>query len=84
LRSLAVASTERSAGIGNALVNFIEDHAKEKGLKEIVLLTTTAAAYFDKRSYTSIERTNIPEAIKQSAEFRSTCPASATTMLKTL
>ena len=49
LRSFAVNREYRNKGIGNQLVDFIEDFAKQKGMQEIVLLTTTAPTIFPKK-----------------------------------
>ena len=84
LRSFAVDQEYRSKGVGSQLVNFIEDFAKQNDIKEIVLLTTTAAEYFTKRNYQAIHRENIPGEIKNSSEFKSTCPSSAVVMKKLL
>jgi amino-acid N-acetyltransferase len=84
LRSLAVAETYRSKGIGGKLVEHIEKFAKQNAVKELILLTTTASDYFSKRAYQTIERRNVPEEIKKSSEFSSTCPSSAVIMKKVL
>ena len=84
LRSLAVAEEKRSKGLGKDLVLFLEDFARKQGAKELVLLTTTAAPYFLRNGYTTINRDDVPEALKKSSEFTSTCPASATVMKKYL
>ena len=84
LRSFAMDEEYRSKGVGSQLVNFIEDFAKQNDIKEIVLLTTTAAEYFTKRNYQAIHRENIPGEIKNSSEFKSTCPSSAVVMKKLL
>ena len=84
LRSLAVTETYRSKGIGGKLVEHIEKFAKQNAVKELILLTTTASDYFSKRAYQTIERNNVPEEIKKSSEFSSTCPSSAVIMKKFL
>lgn len=84
LRSLAVSDVYRSKGLGSQLVDYIEDYAKQNGTKELILLTTTAADYFSKRAYERIERNEVPEELKKSSEFSSTCPSSATIMKKYL
>jgi amino-acid N-acetyltransferase len=84
LRSLAVAETYRSKGIGGKLVEYIEKIAKQNAVKELILLTTTASDYFSKKAYRTIERNNVPEEIKKSSEFSSTCPSSAVIMKKVL
>ena len=84
LRSLAVTETYRSKGIGGKLVEYIEKFAKQNAVKELILLTTTASGYFRKKAYQIIERNNVPEEIKKSSEFSSTCPSSAILMKKVL
>lgn len=84
LRSLAVTEAYRGKGLGRQLVEHIESFAKENGAKELILLTTTASDYFTKRAYQTIQRNNVPEEIKKSSEFTSTCPSSAITMKKSL
>jgi amino-acid N-acetyltransferase len=65
LRSLAVAETYRSKGIGEKLVDYIEKFAKQNDVKELILLTTTASDYFIKRAYQIIERNDVPEETKK-------------------
>ena len=49
-----------------------------------MLLTETAEKFFRAIGYEVIDRRHVPEEIKQSAEFRSLCPASAVCMTKLL
>ena len=84
LRSLSVAAEKRGAGLGARLVQFIEDYVRQQGVDHIYLLTTTAAAFFKNRNYVEIDRTTVPEFIRQTTEFNSLCPASATVMKKSL
>ena len=84
LRSLAVAPAVRGTGAGIALVQAVESHARSRGLEHLVLLTQTAAPFFARRGYEVIERTAAPAPVRDSAEFRSICPASATCMSKHL
>jgi amino-acid N-acetyltransferase len=55
-----------------------------KGVEQLVLLTEAAEQFFHAIGYEAIDRSSVPEAIKQSAEFRSLCPASAVCMTKYL
>ena len=84
LRSLAVAESSRGAGIGDALVQAAEHHARDRGLDGLVLLTTTAAPFFARRGYATIDRATVPADVQRSAEFRTICPASAVCMIKSL
>lgn len=84
LRSLCVDESKRTAGSGKHLVSFIENYAKEQGVKNLYLLTTTAAQFFTNRNYETIDRSVVPSALKATSEFASVCPASATVMKKNL
>jgi amino-acid N-acetyltransferase len=84
LRSLAVAPEYRRRGLGHELVVQLERYALAGGVERPVLLTETAEAFFRRHDYVPIDRSKVPEAIKQSAEFRSLCPASAVCMTKGL
>jgi protein-tyrosine-phosphatase/N-acetylglutamate synthase-like GNAT family acetyltransferase len=84
LRSLAVARDQRGSGLGGALVQAVESLAREQGLRQLVLLTLTAAPFFARRGYVLMARESVPAAVRNSAEFRSICPASAICMAKAL
>jgi amino-acid N-acetyltransferase len=53
-------------------------------VKELVLLTQSAALFFQRQGYRVVERSGVPRAVQMSEEFRSLCPASATCMTKSL
>lgn len=80
LRSLAVEPRARQRGIGDALASSLEADARARGLRQLVLLTQTAEAFFARRGYTVIDRAAAPAGVQASAEFRSLCPASAVCM----
>src|SRR5215203_320280 len=84
LRSLCVEKKMRSSGSGKQLVDFIEAHAAQRGVKTLYLLTTTTAAFFTSRSYQTIDRNAVSQSIRATSEFASVCPASATVMKKEL
>ena len=84
LRSLVVAPESRGAGFGVRLLDALENAARGSGLKQLVLLTQTAERFFAQRGYTVIERASAPIELRESTEFKSLCPASATCMSKSL
>ncbi|WP_394829155.1 arsenic resistance N-acetyltransferase ArsN2 [Pendulispora albinea] len=81
LRSVAVVDAARSAGIGGALVTERLEHAAGRGMREVFLLTTTAADYFRKRGFRETTRASAPAALAASPEFAGACPASATCLV---
>jgi amino-acid N-acetyltransferase len=84
LRSVVVAPGHQRRGLGRDLVSHVERDARDQGIEQLVLLTETAQALFERLGYEVIDRAAAPEALQQSAEFRSLCPASAVCMSKRL
>ena len=84
LRSLAIEPEFRRLGLGRTLVASLERDAHGKGIGQLVLLTETAEAFFRRSGYEVIDRRLVADQIKQSAEFRSLCPASAVCMTKSV
>ena len=84
LRSLAVAASERSGGIGSALVERGERYACEHGVSEIYLLTTSAERFFARVGYERVAREQAPQAIRGTVEFSTLCPVSSALMRKRL
>jgi len=84
LRSLVVAPAYRKRGWGRELVAQLEETAQEEHVNQLVLLTETAESFFRSLGYGIIDRQRASDRLKQSAEFRSLCPASAICMSKTL
>jgi N-acetylglutamate synthase-like GNAT family acetyltransferase len=82
LRSVAVADTWRSRGVGRALVARVVADAEARGVRALYLLTTTAERYFPAFGFREIDRAEVPEDVRATAEFRGACPASATVMTR--
>jgi amino-acid N-acetyltransferase len=80
LRSLAVADAYRGQGIARRLVEAILDLAGHNALRHVYLLTTDAKRYFEKHGFVEVTRDVAPDAIRDSWEFRTGCPASSTLM----
>jgi amino-acid N-acetyltransferase len=80
LRSAVVRPGEQGTGIGAALVRAVLERARDGGVREIFLLTTTAECWFPRFGFTPIERAQVPDAVRASVEFREACPASAAVM----
>jgi amino-acid N-acetyltransferase len=84
LRSLAVAKDARGSGCGKALVAAAETYAKQKGVRDLYLLTTTAERFFARLGYLGAERDTAPVPIQRTREFADLCPDSAVFMVKHL
>jgi amino-acid N-acetyltransferase len=84
LRSLVVADTARTQGLGFALVQHGEEYVASHNVAAMYLLTTTAESFFEHRSYRRLDRTQAPSAIRSTPEFASLCPASSAFMMKQL
>ena len=82
LRSVAVRSEWRSHGVGRALVTRLIEDAEARGLRALYLLTTSAERYFPSFGFHTISRDEVPADIRETAEFREACPASATVMCR--
>jgi N-acetylglutamate synthase-like GNAT family acetyltransferase len=84
LRSVAVAPEWRSRGLGRALVTRVIADAEARGLNALYLLTTTAEHYFPSFGFAPVPREAVPPDVRESAEFREACPASAVVMTRSL
>jgi amino-acid N-acetyltransferase len=84
LRSVAVTADRRGRGYGRRMTRELERAALNCGISQLILLTDTAAAFFEREGYRVIERHAAPPAMQQCAEFRSLCPSSASCLAKTL
>ncbi|MFN0100249.1 MAG: arsenic resistance N-acetyltransferase ArsN2 [Gemmatimonadaceae bacterium] len=80
LRSAVVAPSTRGSGIGERLVRTLLDEARRHHMHQVILLTTTAEAWFPRFGFHTVSRDAVPDSVKQSMEFMSACPASATVM----
>jgi len=80
LRSVAVDSEVRGAGIGAALTNAAIRLARDARTPSVFLLTTTAEKYFPRNGFERITRSDVPAGVRESIEFTSACPASAIVM----
>ncbi|HEY0586178.1 MAG TPA: arsenic resistance N-acetyltransferase ArsN2 [Pseudoduganella sp.] len=84
LRSVAVDASLRGTGVGQTLLETVRQQARKQGVRELYLLTTTAADFFAKRGFGVISRADTPPDLQASREFQGVCPASATAMVAKL
>lgn len=82
LRSISVRKDLRGAGLGKFITEKLENICKERQISFLYLLTTTAKDFFGKLGYLVIDRSVVPDSIKQTRQFTSLCPSSAVVMKK--
>ena len=84
VRSVAVEPGERKKGYGAALIEGVVDRARERGVGELYLLTEDAAGFFETQGFERTEREAVPDAIGETSEFSTLCPASAVALSRDL
>lgn len=84
LRSVVVPAVHRGRGYGSRLRAALEAEARDHGVETLYLLTTTAAAFFARHGYETVERETVPARIRATTEFDDLCPDSAVCMRKRL
>jgi amino-acid N-acetyltransferase len=84
LRSVAIDRDRQRRGLGGELTTAAIRLAATSGTRELFLLTTTAETFFSRIGFVAVERAEVPDAVKQSVEFRSACPESARVMRLTI
>jgi amino-acid N-acetyltransferase len=80
LRSLAVDPALRDRGIARQLCEAVFARAREQGLNELWLLTTSAQDYFVRHGFATVARAEAPPPIRATSQFASLCPATAIVM----
>ncbi|WP_336034279.1 arsenic resistance N-acetyltransferase ArsN2 [Halobacterium yunchengense] len=80
LRSVVVAAAHRGRGHGTAVCGTLEAAARDAGVREVFLLTTTATAFFDGLGYDVVDRDAAPASVRETAQFGDVCPTTATCM----
>ena len=84
LRSLVVDPDARRRGVAADLCARMLAHAGNAGVETVYLLTNTADQYFASLGFVTVDRTDVPEPIRSTAEFRTLCPSTARCMRKSL
>ncbi|MGF6964553.1 amino-acid N-acetyltransferase [Paraburkholderia sp. WC7.3g] len=82
LRSLAVALHLRATGLGTSLLLAIEREAKACTYASLWLLTTSAREFFEHHGYSAVERVDVPDEVRETAQFMRLCPSTAVCMRK--
>ena len=80
LRSLVVSPAERGRDLGRRLTSEALRLAKERGSRDVYLLTETADRFFPRFGFAKLDRSQAPASLLSSVEFQSACPKSAILM----
>lgn len=84
LRSAAVEEGWRGCGVGRTLIDRALGVARDRGIADVFLLTTTAEHYFPRFGFSCVSRESVIQEVQGSIEFKEACPASAVVMRKSL
>ena len=77
LRSVVVDAGHRGLGLGERLTRDRLDAMRQAGLRGAYLLTTDAAAFFERLGFAPTDRARVPAPLQALGQFASLCPASA-------
>ena len=69
LRSLAVNRDDQGRGYGTAITDALIGHARERGVRELFLLTIDAQQFFKRQGFEEIDRSLAPVPIKETSQF---------------
>jgi N-acetylglutamate synthase-like GNAT family acetyltransferase len=84
MRSVVTLPPLRGRGVGQGIVRALEAEAIVMKCGTVWLLTTTAREFFGKLGYAAVDRADVPDAIRATAQFSSFCPDSAAVMVRRL
>lgn len=76
LRSFAVSKDLQNQGIGSKLFDYFISFCSQQGTRNLHLFTVDAHRFFQSRGFSTIDRDNAPNLIKQTTEFTDLCPSS--------
>ena len=77
IRSAVVSAEIRNRGVGSELVYGAITRANELGLREIFVLTETAAPFFARFGFREVSRSSVPDEIRRTSSFAKECPETA-------
>lgn len=80
LRSVAVESDRQSNGLGRRLTEAALALARERAIRTVYLLTTTAGDYFPRFGFRPVDRGDVAPDVRRSLEFTTACPDTALAM----
>lgn len=80
LRSMAVHWTSRNAGLGTSLHGRLLFEAVQAGVRNLYVVTTTAADFFTRQGYRKIQPADVPPGVLASEEYAAFVPGGGVVM----
>lgn len=80
IRSIAVSENYKGKGFGKKITRELLNYAREKKVRDVYLLTTTADNYFTRFGFKKADRASLPAEIKNSSQYSTVCPDTAVVM----
>jgi len=84
IRSVLVKGDYKGRGLGKEITRITEKIAVQQGIEVLYLLTIDADPFFKQLGFGEIDRGEVPDPVKATAEFEKLCPDSAVCMCKDL
>lgn len=84
LRSMVVNPDDRGNGIGRKIYHLLEEKASSLGINVLFLLTESAEGFFSNLGFLVKPRSEVPDSIKRTKQFKELCPSSAKVMFREL
>jgi arsenate reductase len=84
LRSIVVLPARQRRGIGRGVLPLLMRRAFDAGSRRAWLLTTTAAAFFERAGFKPADRAKAPEAILSSRQASALCPSTAAFLVRSI
>ncbi len=82
LRSMAVHWTSRNAGLGTSLHGRLLFEALQAGVRNLYVVTTTAAGFFSAQGYRKVQPADVPPGVKASEEYATFVPGGGVVMAR--
>lgn len=77
LRSIVIEQDKRGQGLGRNLTQLLLTRAFNEGARHAWLLTTSAAPFFERAGFKTVDRGSAPQSILDTRQAASLCPSSA-------
>ncbi len=84
LRSMAVHWTSRNAGLGSRLYGRLLFEALQAGVRNLYVVTTTAADFFARQGYRNVKPADVPPGVARSEEYVTFVPGGGVIMARSV